>query len=164
MKLFKKSLIFAFSIMMIISILVIPAAALSGYESRFREFRQISVNDVGAHPGYTKALQQFLCIFSPYYKNIIDGAGGVDGIFGGKTGEVVGYYQSAKGIDSDGICGPDTWEKIASDLTPVDSTQSTNFTYLKFDNKRVYSVYRPDIYIYSVYIEGEGAIQFHPET
>lgn len=164
MKLAKRTLALVLAVMMLVAVMVVPASAASGYESRFREFRQISVADVGAHPGYTKALQKFLCVYSSYYKTLIEGAGGIDGIFGPKTGDVVGYYQTAKGIKKDGICGPNTWEKIASDLIPDESDQASYRVYLKRGEERVYYVFTYGTYIYSIYIDGEGAIQFHPET
>lgn len=164
MKLVKRTVALVLAVMMIMAILVVPASAASGYESRFRAFRQISVADVGAHPEYTKALQKFLCVFSTYYNTLIEGAGGIDGIFGDTTGKVVGYYQAAKGLTKDGICGPDTWEKIASDLTPEKSTQTSNTTFLKHGDVTVYYVNTYGTYTYTVYIDGEGAIQFHPET
>lgn len=153
MKLAKRTLALVLAVMMLAAVMVVPASAASGYESRFREFRQISVADVGAHPGYTKALQKFLCVYSSYYKTLIEGAGGIDG-----------YYQTAKGIKKDGICGPNTWEKIASDLIPDESDQASYRVYLKRGEERVYYVFTYGTYIYSIYIDGEGAIQFHPET
>ena len=40
------------------------------------------------------------------------GSYGADGICGDKTVEAIRAYQKAKGLSSDGICGPDTWGKL----------------------------------------------------
>ena len=37
---------------------------------------------------------------------------GADGDFGSATEKAVVKYQSANGLDADGICGPKTWAKL----------------------------------------------------
>ena len=40
------------------------------------------------------------------------GKWGADGDFGADTEKALRGYQSANGLDSDGICGPRTWAKL----------------------------------------------------
>ena len=44
----------------------------------------------------------------------------VDGDFGDKTGNAVRGFQTASGIDGDGIVGPNTWKALT--LSPIVST------------------------------------------
>ncbi|MBO4356273.1 MAG: peptidoglycan-binding protein [Clostridia bacterium] len=52
-------------------------------------------------------------------QNILDELGcscNADGIFGPRTEKSLREFQSNAGIDSDGICGPVTWEKLINNL------------------------------------------------
>ncbi len=46
----------------------------------------------------------------------------IDGVFGGKTEEVVQDFQNRSGLTVDGVVGPATWEALNAPLT-VESTQ-----------------------------------------
>ncbi len=73
--------------------------------------------------GFTQALQILL-----------NGADLVaDGIYGKKTKKAVAAFQAVSGLESDGICGPDTWKKLivgkeeSSSSTPGEFKQPVDY-------------------------------------
>lgn len=66
----------------------------------------------------------------------------VDGIFGSNTRNAVMQYQKSKGISSDGIVGPITWDKLETDIiSKYGRTQLENMksAILKIEKE----IYRP---------------------
>ena len=61
----------------------------------------------GSKGGRVKAIQILLIGYG-----FSCGGSGADGDFGGNTEKAVKNYQSAKGLEKDGICGPKTWSKL----------------------------------------------------
>jgi hypothetical protein len=45
----------------------------------------------------------------------------VDGKFGAKTYNALRMFQSSVGLDSDGVCGPKTWDALGAENKPSDS-------------------------------------------
>ncbi len=50
--------------------------------------------------------------------------GVVDGIFGSQTAEAVKYFQRKNGLTADGICGCNTWKKLASAVVGIGRTST----------------------------------------
>ena len=61
----------------------------------------------GLRGSYVRFLQQLL--ESKFYP-----VGSIDGIFGSRTASAVRSFQSANGLDVDGIVGPNTWNALAT--------------------------------------------------
>lgn len=55
---------------------------------------------------------------------ILVGGIAVDGVYGSNTKQAVAAFQSAKGLSSDGICGPKTWSALIG-VTSSSSSSST---------------------------------------
>lgn len=51
--------------------------------------------------------------------------GGLDGIFGSRTEEVVRNYQRSRGLSSDGIIGCNTWRSLQEDVVGTGRTNTT---------------------------------------
>lgn len=64
------------------------------------------------YPGYTRAIQRFLWLYSTSTHNSIYDGGGIDGMFGTKTKDAVISFQNSVGIGNDGEVGPITWGKM----------------------------------------------------
>jgi len=142
MKSFKKSLSFVLLLVMMVSIFVIPASAASpAMVSRFRGFRQTSV--VNYIAGYASAAQSFLLGYGPT-SSIINGSGGVDGIFGAKTAEAAAIFQRNQGLADDGIIGRDTWGEIGSYLS--ESTSGSTSTFRVGGRTAITAVYSSSTY------------------
>lgn len=125
MKSFKRALSLVLLLVMMVSILVIPASAASfAMVSRFRGFRQTSTGNYIS--GYASAAQSFLLGYSGT-SSIIANSGGVDGMFGAKTAEAAAIFQRNQGLADDGIIGPDTWGAMGSYLSESTSGSTTTF-------------------------------------
>lgn len=60
----------------------------------------------------------------------------VDGIYGSNTKKGVAAYQSANGLDADGICGPKTWAAlITGTAAPAGKTINECVHYVQWDKK-----------------------------
>ena len=51
--------------------------------------------------------------------------GGLDGIFGARTGEAVRNYQRSRGLSTDGIVGCNTWSSLQEDVVGTGRTNTT---------------------------------------
>lgn len=111
MKLAKRTLALVLVVMMVATVMVMPASAAgSDWEGYFRSFRQTSQYNYIS--GYAAAVQSILMGFDETSETISK-SGGVDGMFGAKTAEAVEDFQYYNGLGDDGIVGPDTWGKMA---------------------------------------------------
>lgn len=58
---------------------------------------------------YTRAIQTVLRYLGDPYSGVL---GTIDGKFGPKTENAVAVFQTANGLENDGIVGPDTWAAL----------------------------------------------------
>lgn len=118
MKCAKRIFALAFAVVMILSVVSIPASALSTtWVNEFKTFPELHEEEIGFYPGYTKAAQRFLiCADEDVWGVRIRGAGGTDGLYGDVTADCVEEYQRRKGISDDRDLGEETWSMIATDL------------------------------------------------
>lgn len=115
MKLTRKFLSMALAVLMIMSVLIIPAAAASTlWQDEFATFRELYEGSTAA--GYIRMLQRFLYGYNNQARSEIILDGGVTGIFDVHTTEAVKIFQNNVGLDDDGRPGKQTWRKIASVL------------------------------------------------
>jgi len=125
MKLLKRTAVLALAIMMLTSILVLPASAVlySPYYSHVCGFNELY--NGSPDNAYIRAAQCFLYHYSSHTRKLIINAGGIDGGYGNGTADAVTAYQTDKWPDDDnaehkknrdGRVGPKTWAKIAGDL------------------------------------------------
>lgn len=127
MKLVKRTLCLALILVMMVSILVVPASAAtiaSDWQSRFRSFKTVSEYYAPTRTEYVKALQRFLFAYDNTRSAM--GQTTVDGSWGSKTTAAVGILQSALGYTPDYIVGPNTWEGIANKLSTYHTTYLGN--------------------------------------
>lgn len=118
MKIMKKSVVFVLVVIMLMSIMALPASALSDpYYSHISGFK--TLYNGSTENAYIRALQAFLYHF-PYTQTTIISGGGIDGGYGNATESAVKIYQQKKWPNDqtqwDGRVGPKTWAKIAGDL------------------------------------------------
>lgn len=121
MKYVKRLFMLALVCVMLGSIIVIPASAVTSWRiaDGFSQFDTVYYNN--AYSDYTIVAQRFFQCYSNEYAMILKRAEknnnkGVDGFFGQCTYDVATSYQGLKGLDPDGWIGPQTWAKIANDL------------------------------------------------
>ena len=115
----KRGLSLVLIVIMVVSMMAVPAFAASGvWTTRFRQFPSISTGTT--RYGYVKALQTFLLHYSSETKALIKEGGGVDGGYGQKTKSAVKVFQdevfNGDGTQIDGATGPNTWEQVAVKL------------------------------------------------
>lgn len=125
MKLLKRTVVLALAIMMLTSILVLPASAVltEPYYSHVCAFKEIY--NGSSENAYIRAAQCFLYHYSYDTRKEIDNSGGIDGGYGNGTERAVVLYQTDKWPNDyneehlknrDGRVGKKTWTKIADDL------------------------------------------------
>ena len=122
MKFLKRSTALVLALILLVSVLSVTAFAALEPEwlTEFRTFKMLSQGS--PHTGYVYALQQFLWAY-PSSKQYIVNAGGIDGSFGGGTGNAVRAFQTDAKRDwlpsmaVDGIAGGDTWASVAHYLS-----------------------------------------------
>lgn len=125
MKTMKRIMFMALALMVLASIMIVPASAREPinehYLHEFRYYFPMMSRNVYDR-GYTIALQRFLLGF-PQSSSHIANSGGPDGIYGNGTFNAVKAFQTEakKTYDSDmqvdGVTGGDTWSAVAYNLT-----------------------------------------------
>lgn len=144
MKLAKRTLALVLVVMMIATVMVMPASAAdSDWEGYFRNFRQTSRYNYVS--GYACAVQSILLGFDETSETI-SSSGGVDGMFGAKTAEAVKDFQYANDLDDDGIVGSDTWGKMACEMS-----ESTGRILKAGTRKAIKIVYEQSLYKFYYY-------------
>ena len=119
----------------------------TGYHSTLTGFPQVAIGGSGA---YVKCVQRIMFDYSYYTRCLIHGSGGVDGSFGDATFNAVVYYQTQKGITSNGWVGPQTWGKIDDDMS-YDST-------VYFSSDGYFDMYKGTGLYYKNYVVRRGAV------
>lgn len=115
MKSGKRILAVILVLVMAVTMLALPVAASGAtWAGYFRNFRMTSRYNYIA--GYASAVQSILMGYDST-SDMISESGGVDGMFGASTAEAVAIFQRGRGLDDDGIVGPDTWEAMARYLS-----------------------------------------------
>ncbi len=117
MKTSKRIIAAVLMVMMLASVMVLPAAAADvDWCKRISTFKEISKSTGGSAPGYTIPLQNFLSEYRDDYCSILAQAGGIDGNFGQATEKCVRDYQDQRGLKVDGFVGSKTWYAIGENL------------------------------------------------
>lgn len=124
MKYVKRNLALALTVIMIVSVMAVPASAATistiNWDTQFSSFPQLY--NGSTQNGYIKMLQRFLLLYPFTYSSIYNASsayGGVDGGFGNKTEAAVKIFQrNALGAgEDDGYVGTKTWGAIRDMLT-----------------------------------------------
>lgn len=118
MKTMKKTVMLVLVVVMLLSVMVLPASAVGDpYYSHVSGF--VELYNGSTANAYIRAAQAFLYHY-PYTQTTIISGDGIDGGYGNATQSAVKIYQEKKWpYDStqwDGRVGPKTWAKIAGDL------------------------------------------------
>lgn len=152
MKLVKK-VISLVLVMAMMSILVIPAAALDS-EWRYEFRNQFPMLSQGSsRTGYVCALQSFLSAHSSS-KYAMAVTTGIDGSFGSGTANALKKFQTyagqylITGMDVDGIAGGDTWASIAIELYQQGSDFLCNDMQVMRNNSETLSYYKNGVAYY----------------
>lgn len=120
MKIAKRMLTLALAVLMLMSIMTLPASAATAdtAKSRMRSFTQLGEYNYQDYTELTKGLQRFL-IANYITTGDMEGSG-MDGIWGNRTRAAVRTLQdSLLPGTPDLIVGPNTWGAIASQLYEV---------------------------------------------
>lgn len=120
MKRTKRLLAIFLSVIMVASVMIIPASAATiatvnwaGAIAGFPELYNGSPQS-----GYIKFLQRFLMMYNDTTRDYIINSGGVDGGFGNGTADAVEVFQDDNELSLvDGRPGPQTWSRITIYLT-----------------------------------------------
>lgn len=134
----KRPIIIVLLLVILMSILAIPASAVSNpYYTHIKEFKEIY--NGSTLNAYIRAAQRFLLCYGGEARSDIISGGGVDGGYGYYTEAAVTAYQKEKWPyntnEHDGRVGPKTWEKIAIDLEY--SPGGSNYEDLCVNGKKV---------------------------
>lgn len=152
MKLVKKTISLVL-VMVMLSMLAIPAAALDSewlYEFR-NQFPMISQGS--SRTGYVCALQSFLSAHSSS-KYVMAATTGIDGSFGSGTANALKRFQTYAGqylipnMSVDGIAGGDTWASIAIELYQRGSDFLCDDTQVMRKNPETLSYYKNGVAYY----------------
>lgn len=133
MKKFKRVSLLIMAIVLAIPMVSFPAKASvqMAWAARIGGFRYLSVNDGNTYPGYTKALQLFLSLFSDAYNSEIEQAGGIDGWYGTTTAECVESFMLSQGIGGKRVADAETWACVANNM---DQSGGPTWYYFKVNN------------------------------
>lgn len=124
MRYMKRTLILALVVVMLTSVLVIPAAALEPTWNQYF-YDNFPEQRVGYyHYGYTYALQRFLYVYDTTTQSDIISSGGIDGMYGTGTKNAVVTFQEQFASNNPGVSivipaseegkvGQNTWKAIA---------------------------------------------------
>lgn len=127
----KKTLALTLAVMMVMTVLVVPASAASDtWVGRFKKFANTSIDSF--QTGYTKAVQSILLGYSDQTYTLISNAGGVDGWFGDSTKTAVQLFQdnetSISSSNSDyGKVKSATWGAMADYMTADEDVRPVKF-------------------------------------
>lgn len=141
----KRIFVLLLTVVMIATVIALPASADDFLESKFESFPQQSTSSYSS--GYTGAVQIYLASISDHTMALINSSGRIDGVYGGKTAEAVKWVQEhlffpGQSNEWDGVCGSKTWKKIGAGSTFIrsETDSDTGHTYA------VYYVQDNDVY------------------
>lgn len=132
MKIFKRTLVSALVIIMIMSIMAMPASAVS--DSNFYHFPLVTKSMGNGYMSAAVAVQKFLMLYDPISYNRVATNGGTDGFFGEGSANAAIHFQSQENLDPDGKVGSLTWMKIGELLRGVSGVDSDAPYYWLPDN------------------------------
>ncbi len=67
----------------------------------------------------------YVCILQDCLNTLGYKTGGLDGVFGAQTNSAVRNYQQSRGLSVDGIVGPNTWNRLLSEVVGKGPTDTT---------------------------------------
>ena len=107
------------TVVMMATVVVLPAAADSYLAPKFATFPQQSTGSYSS--GYTGAVQIYVASISDHTFSLINSGGRIDGIYAAKTKEAVYWTQKNwffpdDSREWDGICGSGTWREIGNSV------------------------------------------------
>lgn len=115
MTMIKKSAAFVLIAAIMLSIMIIPAAALeNGWPDRISKFREVAEYNDSIYPGYVKAAQRFFICYS-VTKDAM-GSSTVDGDFGPATFAALRAFRKTKGLSANDLMDSDAWRALAKEL------------------------------------------------
>lgn len=120
MKRMRKTMALFLVVVALLSVMAMPAMALSNtiyvaLKEEVASFPQIGY--LSGEQTYVFALQAYLMRFNDTCRSKLKyGNTYMDGQYGGCTKKALAYAQSILNVESDGICGEDTWGAIANSL------------------------------------------------
>lgn len=118
MKQTKRVVTLVLAIMMVATILVMPAAAATTWRAEISNFKPVSEYYAKLYPAYLWALQRFLFCY-PTTAGDMQGSTH-DGLWGSHTKAAVLTFQRSKALSADAIVGKDTWTAVATTLRSTD--------------------------------------------
>ena len=109
------SLLLAFVLVVSVSSTAFADAPYENYAyNGLSSFHMISY---GSNNGYVKTVQRFFTCYSQITRSSILNSGGIDGVFGATTQQLVKNFQSDHNLAVDGVVGINTWNEIWSYIT-----------------------------------------------
>ena len=122
MKTLKQVLVVALVIIMMMSIMAMPASAV--VDSNFYHFPLVTKSMSNRYMSAAVAVQKFLILYDPISYNLVAANGGTDGFFGGGSANAASHFQNRENLDPDGKVGSLTWMKIGELLLDKDGVDS----------------------------------------
>lgn len=126
MKTMQRVMMLALVVVMLASIMVLPASAATYWQSEFANFKPVSAYYASIYPGYLWAMQSFL-FAHPETQDEMSGSTH-DGVWGSKTRAAIIDFQRYKGLTQDAIAGTATWNAVAAEL----SSETTSWAGVSF--------------------------------
>lgn len=158
MKYIKRSLALVLVLIMLLTVMVLPASAVGGsWQETIASFPGRSTNYRYVVDDYTTVIQRFLWCYGGSSRTYIAENGGTDGKYGSGTENAVEDFQAAEGLEADGKVGPNTWRTIAKNLETTVNYQRRLFTENGYNVIRVELLNNPENVTYSyLYYKGTG--------
>ena len=132
MKTLKRALVSVLAIIMMMSIMTIPASA--AVDPHFYHFPLVTKSMGNGYMSAAVAVQKFLMLYDPICYTEISKNGGTDGYFGPGSANAAIRFQRQEGLGVDGKVGSLTWMKICELLTEVSGIDSYAPYYCHPDN------------------------------
>lgn len=137
MKTLKRASALMIAVMLLMSIVALPASALSNYDI-FYHFPLVTKSMGSGYMSAAVAIQKFLLLYSPISYNQINANGGTDGYFGNGSANATQYFQGQEGLGVDGKVGSLTWMKIGELLFDGSGVDSLSPYYWYPNNSNAY--------------------------
>ena len=122
MKTMKRLLAIFLSVIMVASVMIIPASAVTA-DTPFHYFPRVNGSMANTYSPAAVAVQRVMMLFNTNYRSRLAAAGGTDGLFGEVSVDVAKDFQVDIGVKSDGDIWHDSWDAIywIMTVTGVDS-------------------------------------------